>query len=131
MSSAENNSDDWREIRLRGDSIANAIFLISGGALSLSISVILSNKSEGFITAQVACLASFAWYCLLSSMVLFLLLKGHMIFQAYLLQFRPNFVNNNIILLNGISWCIGIFGFVSFVIGMFLMVRSAVLAVGV
>lgn len=130
MSSTENNSDDWREIRSRADSIANTIFLISGGALSLSISVILSNKGAGFITAQVACLASVAWYCLLSSMVIFLLLKGYMIFQAYLLQFRQNYVNQNLKFLNGISWCIGIFGFISFGIGMFLMVHAAAIAVG-
>ncbi|WP_156480532.1 hypothetical protein [Aquipseudomonas alcaligenes] len=130
MSSTENNSDDWREIRARADSIANAIFLISGGALSLSISVILSNKSAGYITAQVACIASLAWYCLLASLILFLALKGHMILQAYLLQFRPNYVNKHLRFLNGISWAIGLTGFISFIAGMFLMVRTAILAVG-
>jgi len=97
--------------------------------LSLSISVILSNKSSGFITAQVAHLAIFAWYSLLASVVLFLLLKSHMIFQAYLLQFRPDFVNNHLQLLNGIGWTLGILGFIPFVGGMVLMVRAAALAV--
>lgn len=129
MASVENNSDDWREIRSRADSIASVVFLISGGALSLSISVILSNKPSGFITAQVAHLAIFAWYSLLASVVLFLLLKSHMIFQAYLLQFRPNFVNDHLRLLNGIGWTLGILGFIPFVGGMVLMVRAAAMAV--
>jgi len=131
MSSAENNSEDWREIRARVDSIASAVFLIAGGALTLSISVLLSNKGEGFITVQVASFASLAWYCLFASIVLFLLLKGHLIFQAYMLQFHPDYLNNHLRLLNGIGWSIGIAGFLPFVAGMFLLVRSAVLAVGI
>jgi hypothetical protein len=131
MSTAENNSEDWREIRARVDSIASAVFLIAGGALTLSISVLLSNKGAGFITAQVAGLASFAWYLLLAAIVLFLLLKGHMIFQAYLLQFHPGYIDNHLRLLNGIAWGIGIAGFLPFVAGMFFLVRAAALAVGI
>ena len=130
MPSAENNNEDWREVRARVDSLANAIFLISGGALSLSISVLLSNKGAGFITAQVACVASVAWYCLLAAMLIFLLLKGYMIFEAYLLQFRPAFIDAHLRLLNGIGWAIGLAGFILFVVGMLLMVQAAVQAVG-
>ncbi|MHB1052466.1 MAG: hypothetical protein ACYCZT_05285 [Thiobacillus sp.] len=130
MTSIENNSDDWREIRARVDSIANAIFLIAGGALSLSISVILGNKDAGFITSQVACLATAAWYSLLASVFLFLLLKAHLIFQAYMLQFNAAFVNKYLAGLNRTGWVIGVLGFISFVAGLTLMVRAAAIAVG-
>ena len=129
MSSIENNSEDWREIRSRADSIASAVFLIAGGALSLSISVILSNKGAGFVTPLVASLATCSWYFLLGAVGLFLLLKGHMVLQAYLLQFCPNYVNDHLRLLNGIGWGLGIVGFVCFITGMIIMVRAAAIAV--
>jgi hypothetical protein len=53
MSYAEENRDDWREIRERADSIANAVIILDGGTLSLSITVILGNKDSGIITPKV------------------------------------------------------------------------------
>ena len=129
MPSIENNSDDWRETRSRIDSIASAVFLISGGALSLSISVLLGDKSSGPITPSVASLASTSWYFLLTSVFLFLLLKAHMIVQANLLQFKTDFLNNHIALLNGFAWAIGASGFITFCIGMAIMVQTAVVAI--
>lgn len=129
MSSIENNSDDWREIRARVDSIANAIFLIAGGALSLSISVILGNKDAGFITSQVARLATAAWYSLVASVFLFLLLKVHLVSQAYLLQFNAAFVNKHLTGLNRTGWVIGVLGLITFIAGLILMVRAAAIAV--
>ena len=131
MTSIENNSDDMREIRSRVDSIASAVFLIAGGALSLSISVILSNRNSGIISPHVACLAVYAWYALLASVVLFLLLKGLLIFQAYMLQFRTDFVSRHLAALNRTGWGIGLIGFAAFVAGLVLMVRAASLAVSV
>lgn len=128
MASAENNAEDWREIRSRVDSIASAIFLISGGALSLSISVLLGGKNTGLITPAVASLATNSWYYLLASVFLFLLLKGHLIIQANLLQFMPHFVDNHLRALNGIGWVVGISGFVAFCAGMTAMVHAAVVA---
>lgn len=130
MSSIEENSEDWRELRARVDSIANAVFLIAGGALSLSISVILGNKDAGFITSQVACLASSAWYSLLASVFLFLLLKVQLVLQAYLLQFNTAFVDKHLTGLNRTGWVIGMLGFIAFVAGLILMVRAADIAVG-
>ena len=130
MTSAEHNSEDWRETRARADSVASAVFLISGGALSLSITVILGNKASGLITPEVASLAAWSWYCLLIAVVMFLLLKGHMILQAHLLQFRPDFLNKHLALLNCTAWAIGLLGFIPFVVGMTLMVRGAAIAVG-
>jgi hypothetical protein len=131
MTSAENNAEDWREIRSRIDSFASAIFLISGGALSLSISVLLGSKASGLITPAVASLATTSWYFLLLSVFLFLLLKGHLIIQANLLQFKPGFVDKNLKVLNGIGWAVGSSGFAAFCAGMAIMVRAAAVAIRV
>ncbi len=129
MPPLENNYEEWKEIRSRVDSVANAIFLIAGGALSLSISVILSNKGAGLISKEVSELASSAWYWLLASIIIFLVLKTYLIFQAFMLQFNTEFVNRWLHWLNGTGWVIGILGFVSFACGLILMVKAAALAV--
>ena len=129
MTSVENINDDWRELRSRVDSIANAVFLIAGGALSLSITVVLGNKNAVFITREVSRLTTHAWYLLLSAVVLFLLLKAHLVFEIFLLHFKPDTANKHLVLLNSIGWFIGIIGFVSFTFGFYLMVRAAVVAV--
>lgn len=129
MASIESNSDDWREIRSRVDSIANAVFLIAGGALSLSVSVLVDGKASGIVSEEVANLAATSWYCLLGAVVFFLLLKADLVLQAYLLQFKAEFVNNNLGKLNGAAWGLGLAGFVLFIVGLACMVRTAVLVV--
>jgi len=131
MGSAENNAEDWREIRSRIDSVANVVFLISGGALSLSISVLLGRKASGLITPVVASRAVESWYFLLCSIFLFILLKGHLIIQANLLQFLPGFVDKHLKLLNGIGWVIGVAGFIAFCVGMAVLVLAAAIAIHV
>lgn len=128
MASIEDNHEDWKELRSRVDSIANAVFLVSGGALSLSITVVLGNERAPFITKEVIDLTVQAWYLLLVSVVIFLLLKVHLVLLAFLLQFASSFVNRHITLLNVVGWLLGALGFVSFAWGFFAMVRSAVLA---
>ena len=130
MASIETNKDDWHEIRSRVDSIANGVFLIAGGALSVSISVILSIKGNGLITPHISWLASKAWYLLLASVVLFLLLKGHMVLEAYLLQFNASFVNRHLAALNRTAWALGLLGFAAFIAGLAFMVRAAELVAG-
>ena len=131
MASIEKNNDDWKELRSRVDSIANAVFLVAGGALSLSITVVLGNKSASFITKEVLCLTKQAWYCLLAAVLLFLLLKVHLVLQAFLLQFAPSFVNRHIVALNVVGWVVGALAFGAFAWGMFAMVQSGVVALSV
>ncbi|TCS35190.1 hypothetical protein EDC30_111105 [Paucimonas lemoignei] len=131
MSSIENNNEDWREIRSRVDSIANAVFLVAGGALSLSISVILDKKTEPFITPNVARLASEAWYFMLASVILFLLVKAHLVFQAFMLQVKTDFVSRRLAWFNSVGWILGAIGFGCFAWGFIQMVRAAAIAVGV
>lgn len=131
MASVEENNDDWKELRSRVDSIANAVFLVAGGALSLSITVVLGNKSAPYITKEVLDLTRQAWYCLLAAVLLFLLLKVHLVLQAFLLQFAPVFVNRQIVALNIVGWVVGALGFGAFAWGMFAMVQSGVVALGI
>jgi hypothetical protein len=129
MTSVEENNDDWKELRSRVDSIANAIFLVAGGALSLSITVVLGNKSASYLTKNVLCLNKSAWYCLLASILLFLLLKLYLVWLAYLRQVNGDFLNRHLSRLNHVAWIIGLLGFISFVLGMIAMVQSAVAAI--
>lgn len=129
MASIERNNEDWKEIRSRVDSIANAVFLVAGGALSLSISVILDKKSDRLITPQVAHLASEAWYFMLAAVVFFLLLKAYLVLQAFLLQVKTEFVNRKLPWLNAAGWFLGAVGFVCFTWGFVTMVRAAAIAV--
>lgn len=131
MPSTEDNDDDWKELRSRVDSIANAIFLVAGGALSLSITVILGNRTASYITTQVLSFTKAAWYFLLAAIILFLLLKVYLVWQAYLRQFAGNFLNRNLVALNRVGWCIGIIGFFVFVLGMVVMVQSAIVAISI
>ena len=129
MTHLENNYEEWKETRGRVDSIANAIFLIAGGALTLSVSVLLSNKADGLITEQAASIAASAWRWLLGAIVTFLTLKGEMVLHAYLFQFHTGFVNKHLNKFNISSWLIGGFGFIAFVVGLIKMVNVATLII--
>lgn len=125
----ENDSEAWREILAPVDSIANAVFLVAGGALSLSITVTLGDNSSAVLTDQAITLTTHAWYALLGAVVLFLLLKTHLVFQAFALQFWPNFLNGNLGRLNAVGWVSGIAGMLVFIFGLTQMVRAAAIVI--
>src|SRR5690606_1925715 len=130
MEVLEQNHEEWERIRARADSLANAIFLISGGALSVSISVMISAKNSGVISETASSITTNGWYCLLASIILFLVLKIHMIAQAFLLHERTTFIDKNNGLLNGIAWLCGLSGFGTFTWGLVQLVRAAAIVVG-
>ena len=123
--SLEENADDWREIRGRADSAANAVFLLAGGALSLSITVLLGTNGALSLPHYLIERAVWAWSLLLSATLLFLLLKGHLVWQAYMLQVNAEFVNRHLRAINRAGWGIAVLGFCSFAIGMVLLVSTA------
>ena len=121
------DNGDWKELRGRVDSIANAVFLISGGALTLSITVLLNLKESSVNIGAHSHDAALAWYMLLSAIVLFLSLKFILIAQA----FSKGFVshekyNPTIKYSNTLGWLVGISGFVCFILGMYWLVELAV-----
>tara|TARA_B100002049_G_C15857702_1_gene282036 strand:+ start:218 stop:610 length:393 start_codon:yes stop_codon:yes gene_type:complete len=126
----ENNYEEWLEIRSRVDSIATAVFLLAGGALSLSINIMLGNKNKLNISATVIEETTLAWYGLLFSIMCFLLVKVHLIAMSMVRQFKPGFVDRHIVTLNLISWVLGLLGFISFLFGMLKMVQAAVATIG-
>ena len=129
MSHLERNHEEWKEIRARVDSIASAVFLIAGGALSLSITVLLSNESFLAKSSSVTELATSSWYWLLASVILFISLKVFLVFQLFFFHVNTEAANKNVPLLNGINWLIGLMGYISFIWGMVNMVRAAACAI--
>ncbi|MCG8089614.1 MAG: hypothetical protein JAY62_07690 [Candidatus Thiodiazotropha endolucinida] len=125
MSSRESDFNEWIEIRARVDSIANAVFLIAGGALSLSITVILSNIDNIVLTATDKSTIEYAWYFLLLSIVLALLLKIILVCEKYMLLLYENYMNKHFMKFNHVGWVVGLSSFFLFCGGLYLMVLSA------
>jgi len=125
MDALEQNHEEWERIRARADSVANAIFLISGGALSVSISVMVSAKKSGVVSEAASNIATTGWYCLLAAIILFVTLKIHLIGQAFLLHVNSEVADKNNPLFNGLGWFWGVGGFATFVWGLVQLVRAA------
>lgn len=98
--------------------------------MSLSLSVMLGNKDTGIITSAVQSLAVCAWWALASSIVLALVLKTLLIFQAFMLQVATDWLNRNVARLNAAGWLLGISTLFAFSFGLVQIVRAAVIAIG-
>jgi hypothetical protein len=118
---------DWKELRGRVDSLAGAVFLVAGGALTLSISVLLDLKES---TPSIKCYAediSRSWYALLASIILFVVLKMWLIVQSFMRGvMTPEKHNPTVKYTNTVGWFLGLSGLVSFVAGMYKLVSVAV-----
>lgn len=125
----ERNHEEWKELRARVDSIANAVFLIAGGALSLSITVMLDMKGKATLRPEVAEMAQDAWVFLLASVMIMLLVKVLAVLQAYLLHEHTEYHDRIYRRYNVGAWLIGTAGVAAFACGLILMVRAASLAV--
>lgn len=126
---AERDHEEWKELRSRVDSIANAVFLIAGGALSLSITVLLDMKGKSTLRQDVAEMAQEAWVYLLTSLILMLLVKVLAVLQAYLLHEHTQYHDTIYKRYNVGSWLLGTGGIGAFAWGLILMVKAASLAV--
>lgn len=124
----EVNHDEWKELRTRIDSLASAVFLVAGGALTLSVSVLVSAKSpvEVSLKPQV----QWSWYLLLASILCFVLLKVSLIAQAFMRNAMDARAFNRVVCrTNVVGWSIGVVGLLAFFVGMCLMVKVATGAV--
>ena len=104
-------------------------FLIAGGALTLSISLILGLKGNEILLDETVILTkSWAWYTLSFTILMFLIVKIYLIRQSYLRE-TMNIGEFNLIVkkTNFRGWLFGIVGFLSFIIGMSLLLKSAIL----
>ncbi|MCL5975804.1 MAG: hypothetical protein M1270_08290 [Gammaproteobacteria bacterium] len=124
----EENHDEWKELRSRVDSLGSAVFLVAGGALTLSVSVRVNAKS--FIDASLKPQVEWSWYLLLASIICFVLLKVSLIAQAFMRHaMKPDAFNQVVCRTNIVGWSIGVIGLLTFMVGMCLMVRAAIGAV--
>lgn len=118
----------WREIRARVDSLINEVFLVSGGALALSVTALLGLRQSRALIQKVQCIASFAWFALIAAILLFIFLKGLLIWQSY--QECTAGDKKHFRKTNRLAWLLGILGTLTFIIGMCLMVYSATIIIG-
>jgi len=107
----EYDDGDWKELRGRVDSLAGAVFLIAGGALTLSISILLNLKES---IPSIKCYAndiSLAWYMLLGSIVSFVVLKVWLIAQAFVRgSMSAEKYNPTVNYTNAVGWLLGLVG---------------------
>lgn len=125
---AEADFEAWKEIRARVDSIANALFLVGGGALSVSIAVLLG-KDARKLSEIASSLVAISWYSLLYSVVAFAFIKGILIVQAYTQCSNSSRKVTWHLLTTWVNWCLGVTGMLAFVVGLFLLVKVAAGAV--
>lgn len=121
----EENLEEWKELRARVDSIAGAVFLVAGGALSLSITVVVGNLGELNLSDADADILKYAWTLLVLSIVLALSVKIVSVLQKYLLLIKPHFMNQNYMKFNGAGWVLGLTSFFLFCGGLWLLALSA------
>ena len=124
---AEDNFEAWKEIRARADSLATALFLVAGGALSVSIAVLLG-KDHPSLSESTKCLVSVSWYLLVYAIAAFVFVKGLLIVQAYKFNTQPPNAGAWQAVTTRLNWLLGASGLVTFVLGMFLLVRAATAA---
>jgi hypothetical protein len=121
----EPNVEAWREIRGRADSIANAVFLLGGGAFSLSIATLLGSRSLAGVTTESKHFIICSWGLLAYSVVAALVVKFLLVVQAYkALSSSSHFACWHRVTTYA-NWCFGISGLVSFIAGVIVLCIAA------
>ena len=124
----EPDYEAWKEIRGRVDSLAHALFLVAGGALSVSIAVLLSHGGPR-LSGPAKLLVGMSWFALLYSIVAFAWIKGLLIVQAERhYGGSPNQAKWHIGT-SGLNWFLGITGLIAFCVGMTLLTVTAIIVI--
>lgn len=130
--SLEEFNKHQQDTRTRTDSFTKALFVLSGGALSISIGLFLNSKSQ--LSADLVFYLQFSWGVLATTILslvvmLFLIIARDYRFgkrwRLYLdgkLEGRPE----NHAPWDRVIWLLGIISLVSFVLGFGLLVYSAI-----
>ena len=117
----EPNTEEWREIRGRADSIANAVFLLGGGAFSLSIATLLGSNSLTGVAVQSKYFVICSWGLLVYSVIASLVVKFLLLLQAYKrLTSSPRFVLWHRVTTYA-NWFLAITGLISFIAGVIVL----------
>jgi hypothetical protein len=119
-------SEHWSETRKRVDTMAKTVFLLSGGALTVSLGVFIRQDAP-VLTAFQSSVLSCSWWSLFGSMVGFALILGILIIQASLqgsiwgAEFagrKPTFSVKWVTATEWLNWLLGVSAFALFVIGL-------------
>ena len=111
-----------QDVRVRTDSLARAIFVLSGGALSISIGVFakITNLSESAISVLKLSWCSLTFTIISYVMMLFIIIGRDYFFgerwRAQLDGKIENVVSDNLIV-DRIIWVFAILGLLSFLVG--------------
>lgn len=119
-----------QDLRSRVDTLAKSIFLIAGGAITLSVNLYLNKKSA--FTNVINHLKT-SWFYLLASILLFAVVIGLLIIQGYLCGefYRAKILKNDNSntepnrFLDIAALAMGILGFAFFIIGMRYLILTA------
>ena len=124
--SQEESHNHFVEIRARTDSIASAIFLISGGALSLSIGLLLDIHTDRHLAACTIKQIVSSWHWLLASVIIFIILKCHLVVQSFMLHSNVVFYDKHINKSNVAGFLFGGLGVAAFICGIVKLVGAAI-----
>lgn len=125
MSPREIDNQEWEEVRSRIDSLASAVFVLSGGALSISIGLVFGHTELVSSEPTAGGVLLWAWWLLVYPIMAFVFLKANVIVQKYILLDHPERHETVRPITNGISWLFGVSGVLSFCAGMVCLVVVA------
>lgn len=113
------------DARKRAEFLAKAVFLIGGGALTLSINLFLSANAPS-LSPGYACTLKTGWWALFISMMLFILVLAVMLMRDYAFgeRWRKKLNGENIDVSGSpglpdiVMWTLGILGMLAFFYGL-------------
>ena len=127
------------DTRQRVDTLVKLIFVLSGGALTISIGVFLRQEAPA-LTPEATQLLQYSWYLLYFALAAAAIILFVMIAQGYVvgeLWNQAQETGENRIEISSVlkvarimNWIFGITGFVSFLVGLSLLAFVSVSAIG-
>ncbi len=120
------------DLRSRVDTLAKSVFLISGASITLSVNLYLNNITK---LKEVVCYLKVSWVSCLISIILFVLVIGFLILQAFINTeaYRKKKLNREEITIKDhptrcfdyLAFFSGCLGFSFFIVGMFFLILVA------
>jgi hypothetical protein len=128
------------ETRHRVDTLIKSIFVLSGGALTISIGVFLRKEAPA-LTPKITELLQYSWCLLFFSLAAAAVISFVMIVQGYYVgelwkkaqETGKNEIETNCALKLSriLNWFFGITGFISFLVGLSMLAIASTAAIGV
>jgi len=126
------------DTRQRVDTLIKAIFVLSGGALTISIGVFLRHEAPQ-LTPRITELLQYSWYLLFFSLAAAAIVLFIMVVQGYYIgelwkraqKTGENKIDASLVLKISriVNWSFGIAGFVSFLVGLWMLAFVSVAAI--